>query len=202
MCPSPCAASAFSPRGSPPAGRSRGTYFILKMAVSQEQKPCAERRQEGLTSLRAPFSLASATWLSPTKQLGLPRKPGAPPESTKALHSPGMPKKFIAQVFQPLLLPPATTHVVPLVEVDGAGDGGEALVAVVVVGVQGGGDAAMTNLGEREAEGEGERRQLGREPRAPRRPAVNSGQFAPGETEERGQPRRAEGSSKQRPLLG
>lgn len=36
------------------------------------------------------------------------------------------------------------THVVPLVEVHGAGDGGEALVAVVVVRMQGGGYAKMT----------------------------------------------------------
>lgn len=46
-------------------------------------------------------------------------------------------------------LPPATTHVVPLVKVHGAGDGGEALVAVVVVGVQSGGYATMTKLRER-----------------------------------------------------
>lgn len=42
------------------------------------------------------------------------------------------------------------THVVPLVEVHGAGDGGEALVAVVAVGMQGGGYATMTRGGEGE----------------------------------------------------
>lgn len=37
------------------------------------------------------------------------------------------------------------THVVPLVEVHRAGDGGEALVAVMVVRMQGGGYAKMTS---------------------------------------------------------
>lgn len=40
-----------------PLCRSWGTYFILKMAVNQEQKPCAERRQEDLTSVCAPIFL-------------------------------------------------------------------------------------------------------------------------------------------------
>lgn len=39
-----------------PLCRSRVTYFILKMAVSQEQKPCAERTQEGLISFCVPLS--------------------------------------------------------------------------------------------------------------------------------------------------
>lgn len=39
----------------------------------------------------------------------------------------------------------AATHIVPLVEVHRAGDGGEALIAVMVVGVQGGGYAKMTS---------------------------------------------------------
>lgn len=43
-------------------------------------------------------------------------------------------------------MPLAATHIVPLVKVHRAGDGGEALVAVVVVRVQGGGYAKMTNV--------------------------------------------------------
>lgn len=106
-----------------------------------------DRRGSRHSAIPSPWTLPRGC--PPPSSLASQESRGPPPESTKALHSPGMPRKFIAQVFQPLLLPPATTHVVPLVEVDGAGDGGEALVAVVVVGVQGGGDAAMTNLGER-----------------------------------------------------
>lgn len=53
--PSPCTVSPPSPCESP--CRSWGTYFILKMAVSQEQKPYAERRQEGHTSVSVPLSL-------------------------------------------------------------------------------------------------------------------------------------------------
>lgn len=158
-----------------------------------------DRRGSHHSALPSPWPLPRGC--PPPSSLASQESRGPPRRAQKLSTARGCPKNSSHRYFR-LLLPPATTHVVPLVEVDGAGDGGEALVAVVVVGVQGGGDAAMTNLGEREAEGEGERRQLGREPRAPRRPAVNSGQFAPGETEERGQPRRAEGSSKQRPLLG
>lgn len=39
----------------------------------------------------------------------------------------------------------SATHVVPLVEVHRAGDGGEALIAVMVVRMQGGGYAKMTS---------------------------------------------------------
>jgi len=76
----------------------------------------------------------------------------------------------------------AATHVVPLVEVHRAGDRGEALIAVMVVRVQGGGYAKMTS-GRRGRKLEQVRRQPGQEPRAPRRSEVNSAQFAPGETE-------------------
>lgn len=61
--PLPCISSSSSHMG--PLCRSWGTYFILKMAVSQEQKPCAETRQKGLPSCcvsSSLLSLSNAQW--------------------------------------------------------------------------------------------------------------------------------------------
>lgn len=52
-------------------------------------------------SLHAPFSLDSAAWLSPTEQLGLPGKPGAPRRAQKLSTAQGCPENSSQRYFSP-----------------------------------------------------------------------------------------------------